>query len=486
MNRSISFFPFLFFFALLPQARPASGGTVIEPYGKGTPGRGGFTPVIWAEGHPAPGDLSFKLFLDKGLGGGPAFLLMSNRSASLKILGMELLVDPTAPVFFVPWNGILSGSPGQGGAGSAKAPLPVPADPNLAGLEVFFQFLGGDGAAPGGLSASDGLRVTLQRGPLVVGAGYKTLVAYHPATKVVTTMSGILGPVDAQFDRKGDLLFLADRRVMRIFDTGTTPFKVLKTVSVPGGQANHVVVHPGGKRAYVSVASRTTPAIYIVDVDRKSTSFGTVIGKVRGLPSGYLGFEGGSVSADGKVLCVCDLGLVGTRWLHVIDVDPASPNRDKVKKSILIPGIPGFAADVDVGPHGVTAYLCFSSLSNSSWYAKVLLPTGQVMNKVQLGANGIFPTDIDLDPRGRFLIVSCPNSSNLVKIDLTPGAGYFQALVFQTAPGGAKPFSVALTPDGRTAWAMTMNKGLYAWDVATGKVIRSVPLNKAGAAVAVR
>ncbi len=486
MNRNISSFLFLFSFVLLPHAWTASGGTVIEPFGRGTPGKGGFTPVIWAEGHPAPGNRSFKLLLDRGLGGGAAFLLMSNRSASLKILGMELLVDPLASAFFVPWNGILSGSQGQGGAGSARAPLPLPADPNLVGLEVFFQFLGGDGTAPGGLSASDGLRVTLQRGPLVVGAGYKTLVAYHPATKVLTTMGGILGPVDAQFDRKGELLFLADRKVMRIFDAGSVPFRLVKTVSVPGGLANHVVVHPGGKRAYVSVASRTTPAIYIVDVDRGSASFGTVIGKIKGLPPGNLAFEGGSVSADGRVLCVCDLGLGGKRWLHVIDVDPASSTRDRVKRSVLIPGIPGYAADVDVGPHGVVAYLCFSSLSKTSWYAKVLLPTGQVLNKVQLGANALFPTDIDLDPRGRFLIVSCPNSSNLVKIDLTPGTGYFRPLVFQAAPGGAKPFSVALTPDGRTAWAMTMNMGLYAWDVATGKVIQSVPMRKAGAAVAVR
>ncbi len=486
MNRTVSSFLFLFLLGLLPQVRAASGGTVIDPYGKGTAGRGGFTPVIWAEGHPSPGNSSFKITMDKGLGGGPAFLLMSTRSSSLKILGMEILADPSAPLFLVPWNGLLSGTPGGAGAGSAKAPLPIPNNPSLAGLEVFFQFLGGDGAAPAGLSASDGLRVTLQRGPLVVGVGYKTLVSYNPATKKVTNMGGIVGPVDAQFDRKGDLLFLADRKVMRIFDARVVPFSLLKTVNVPGGQANHVVVHPNGKRAYVSVASRTTPAIYIVDIDRGSSTFGTVLGKVKGLPPGYLNFEGGSVSADGKVLCVCDLGLGSKRWLHIVDVDPTSPTRDQVKKSILIPGISGFATDVEVGPRGVVAYLCFSTLSKNSYYARVFLPAGQVMNTLQLGSNALFPADIDLDPRGRFLIVSCPNSSNLVKIDLTPGPGFFKGTIFQTAPGKAKPFSVALTPDGRTAWAMTMNKGLFAWDTATGKVVQSVPIHRAGAAVAVR
>ncbi len=355
----------------------------------------------------------------------------------------------------------------------------------LVGLEIFSQFLVLDHGAKSGLSATDGLQVTFQKGPLVVGVGYNTFVAYNPATQSLKSMGGITGPFGAQFNRKGDLLLLADRNYMLIFDANASPMRKIATVYTPGGDENHIIVHPNDKLAYTSVASNTTPAVYVIDIDRSSSKFGTILGTVKGFPGGAQMFEGGSISANGKVMCICTIGLGGPRNIYVIDTDPSSPKFNTVKNSFPVSSIGGYMTDVEVGPNGIYAYICFSTISKSSDYARIHLKTGQVLNHLRMGNNALFPTDIDLDPRGRFLIVSCPNSYNLLRIDLAPGPNFFKGTVFQGIPR-KPPFSVALTPDGSTAWAMTMGSGLYAWDTSTGKLVKSVPLRKNGAAVAVR
>ena len=471
-----------------------TGGQPLEPYGPASAGKGGIRPVIWAKGHPSPGSSGLLLRVDKGVGGAPAVLLTSIRPTSVPILGITALVDMSAPVAFVPWSGLLSGSAGQPGAGSANAAFPIPNLPVLAGLSLYSQFLLFDAAASQGLSASDGLHMQIQKTPLVVATGGRTLRSYNPKTGSYRNFATGAYPTDAQFNRDGSLCLLSGRAsrsgtsgAVLIYDTSKAAMTLLKTVAITPGIPNHAVVHPNNKRAYVPVPGRSGSAIYIVNIERGSPGFGTVIGRVSGLPAGTNGFEGGSVSANGKVLCVCDLGLGTTRYLHVIDVDPQSPNRDKLRKSYLLAGVSGFMTDVEVGPQGIYAYACFAPFSKSSSYARIFLPTGRVMNTLTISnSRALFPTDIDIDARGRFLVACCSNSSNMVHIDLRPGPGFFKGRIFQRAPGSAKPFSVALTPDGSQAVATTMNKGIYAWDTTTLRLAWSVNKNGSGAGIAVR
>ncbi len=478
---------------LLLSAAPVqagSGGSPLTPYGFGTTGKGNVIPKIWAEDHPSPGSASFKLRLDAGVGGAPSLLLTATGSASIHALGIDLLVDPFTSFMIVPWAGTLTGTAGQAGAGSAVVPFPIPNAPILTGLVLHSQFLVFDTSVASGLCASDGLRMELQQSPLVVACGNAALRSYNYRTKAYTNIGGAGYPVDAQFNTDGSLCLIVGRTAMsgssnsvRIFDSSLTPMKLLKTVAISGSVLNHCVVHPNNKRAYVS-AGGTPVRVQIVDIDKSSAKFGTIIGQVTGFPGTKGMLEGGSISANGKVLCVCDLGLGSTAYLHVIDVDPASAKRDTLRATYRLSS--GMATDVEVGPHGVYAYLCFATFGLSSVYTRVFLPTGRVTQRATFGNNALFPTDIDIDPRGRFLVAACSNSSNLVYIDLRPGAGFFKGSVFQTAPQGAKPFSVALTPDGAFAVATSMNKGIYAWDTKTKLVAWTVNQNGGGSGIAVR
>jgi len=450
------------------------------------------SPAIWATGHPSPGQANFALTLDQGVGGAPALLVAGSGPSALSILGMTLNVDLLKPGFFITWTGVLSGATGTPGAGAAKAAFPIPNIASLAGIQLHTQFIVLDAAAPAGLSASRGLRVGINRGALAVTCGHRSLSSYDYVNKKLVNDGTGASPDDCQFNFAGTLLLTTGRNggsspILGIYDATVSPLKILKTVSLGSGAANHLAVHPDDKRAYVSVNDTTGGInyVHIVDIDPSSKTFGTRIGQVKGLPTGKRFFEGGSISASGRVMAVAEFAFSGTPLLHIIDVHPGSATRDTVTKTIPLLGVSGMLTDVDLDEAGLNAYVCAASFSQSSTYAQVFIPTGKVNKVVTAGSNALFPTDIDIDPLGRFLIAACSNSRNLVYFSLTQGPNFMKPVPFQAA-AKAQPFSVALTPDGATAIAATMADGIWAWDIATGKIAWSAPTKGGGDAIAVR
>ncbi|PIE22067.1 MAG: hypothetical protein CSA62_14275 [Planctomycetota bacterium] len=479
-------------FLLASYAGASSSGLILKPYGPATAGKGNISPELWVRGHPSPGQSSFRFEVSKGLGAGPAFMVGGFRQTKLSVLGLSLLVDPMTPGFFLPWSGVLGGGAGQAGAGSVSIAFPLPNMPSIAGVSLYTQVFVLDAAAPGGLSASKGLRSTFNRGPLAVLCGHRSLRSYDYGRQKAVNDGTRSSPDDVQFNRAGTLLFATGRDsgsagVFEIYDATVSPLKKLKMVSLGPGLPNHLVVHPSDTRAYVAIADKPGKAGYvrIVDIDRSSSTFGTVLGQVKNIPAGLRFFEGGSVSANGRVLCIAEFQFSGASSLHVIDVDPSSSTRDTWKKTILLPGVGSMLTDVDVDADGLYAYVCAVSFGGPPTFAQVLLPTGRVTKLVSISNNVRFPTDIDLDPRGRFLVVSCSNSSNLVYFPLTRGPSFMVPRLMQSA-GKAKPFSVALTPDSRLAIAATMSHGFVAWDVATGKIVWRNQSVSGGDGIAVR
>lgn len=131
----------------------------ISSYGQGAAGAGGRVPRLQAAGLPRIGNAGFALTCSNLLGGAPGLFLFSPTQARIPLPGGELLVDPdaTLSVFRV-----ALGVPGVAGGGVAPLPLPVPADPALAGARLYVQAAFFDSAAALGLSASAGLRITIQ------------------------------------------------------------------------------------------------------------------------------------------------------------------------------------------------------------------------------------------------------------------------------------------------------------------------------------
>jgi DNA-binding beta-propeller fold protein YncE len=482
----------LFSLFLSSAAVAGDGGVFAEPYGKATAGKGGIEPLSWVQGHPSPAQSSFGFTLEDGLGGAPGLLLTGNVAAAVPLLGFELAVNPFGALFLTPWTGVLSGAAGQAGAGAATARFPLPGDPNFIGLELHSQFVIFDAAGPQGFASSRGLRARLNPGPLAVLVGNSALETYDYLANRPISIGTTSRPVGAQFNQAGTLLFTTGRdsgpnAVFEIYDATLRPMQILKTVALGPETANHIVVHPDDKRAYVSLVDKQsrTPFIRIVDIDRSSASFGTVIGQVSGLPSTQNEYEGGSISANGRVLAVVELAIGGAARMHVIDVNPSSPNRDSVMASHTLLGMNGMLTDVAVDENGIYGYVCAASFGASSEFAQVFLPTGRIVAKTTTGSNGLFPTDIDIDPKGKFVVACCSNSHNLAVLPIDGGPQAFVARMTQAA-GTSTPFSIGLSPDGQTVIAATQSKGMVAWDVASGRVTWTLPLQKSGAAMAVR
>ncbi|MCB9870881.1 MAG: hypothetical protein H6837_13575 [Planctomycetes bacterium] len=467
--------------ALSFPAAAQSGSTSAGTYGAGTPGKGGFVPRAWIRGQPSVGSTTFKLALDQALGGATAGMFLGVRPADLPFLDLRLLVDLSSGAFG-PFVFGLGGTAGTAGAGSLELPVAIPGTTSLVGTTLYFQWLVADSAATSGLVGSNGLRVTISPSPLVF-AGGSGLIEYVPGASSTTAGPALRNIYDMHFDRTGTMGLVCSTSTVVLYDMQSPARTVLATAAM-GQTVNCLAVHPAGDRAYVVLPDRTNPKIDILDIDRNSTNFGKVIGTISGLPSTGLGdMEGVSLSADGRVLAVAVLGLIGTKGVLIIDVDPTSTTRDTYVKSLPV-SIGSFCTDADISPDGKTVYVCSGNLGPGSAVGRIDVASGVLLNSASAGD---FAVDIDLDPLGRFLIVACPNSKLLTHVDLTPGANFFKATNLPATT--SRFFSVALTPDGSQAIAIGDGSGtsdLFGFDMTTLTTAWSVSNSVSGGAIAVR
>jgi len=134
--------------------------TPPDAYGSGGAGSGGAVPAISsAGGYPAIGSTGFQVWVTNGLGGAPAVMFIGFQPAALQANWGTFLIDPTSPMFQVPM--ILQGTPGAPGTGLTALGLPLPNNPVLLGLEVYFQALIGDPGSAGGVAHTEGLHVAI-------------------------------------------------------------------------------------------------------------------------------------------------------------------------------------------------------------------------------------------------------------------------------------------------------------------------------------
>lgn len=127
-----------------------------QNYGTGLAGTGGFVPHLSSSGGvPTNGNANFAYELSGGRGGAFAALIVSLEPRSLPVLGGTLLVGASSATS-VRLTTTLGGTPGIGGAGSARVMLPLSLN-TLGGLDLYAQFAVRDPLAPQGWALSDGL-----------------------------------------------------------------------------------------------------------------------------------------------------------------------------------------------------------------------------------------------------------------------------------------------------------------------------------------
>ncbi len=125
-------------------------------FGVATPGCAGL-PVISVASQPRVGNVAFALDCARAPQSGVGFLGISGAGLASPLLagGIQVWINPSAPGFDI--FPVASNA-----TGLALIPIPLPTIPSLAGIRAFGQFVWLDGCAPGGVSASDGIDITIQ------------------------------------------------------------------------------------------------------------------------------------------------------------------------------------------------------------------------------------------------------------------------------------------------------------------------------------
>jgi hypothetical protein len=128
-------------------------------YGSGSVGSGGCTPTLAAAGLPQIGNASFQLQLGNALGGTLTGLFVSGLPANIPAPFGTLLVDPNPPFVQVFFS--IGGTPGVPCVGSAVLPAPIPNLAILVGVSGYGQALFQDPGSSGGISTTDGIKITI-------------------------------------------------------------------------------------------------------------------------------------------------------------------------------------------------------------------------------------------------------------------------------------------------------------------------------------
>ena len=130
-------------------------GTGLRTYGAATLGCEG-SMVIGGSSNPTLGNSAFAITCDhtprSALGG----LLLSGASLTtpMHLSGVDVWIDLTSPRLSV--FTVLSDQ-----QGTVRFGLPIPANPSLMGLKLYTQLAWPDLCAPGGISASNALEITV-------------------------------------------------------------------------------------------------------------------------------------------------------------------------------------------------------------------------------------------------------------------------------------------------------------------------------------
>jgi cytochrome c peroxidase len=139
----------------------AEGPRAPATYGTSTPGGGGRVLRVLSPEPPILGRPDFRIAIDGGAAGTPALLLLDLAAGSSNVLGVHINVALSPALIALDLGGLHANA---GNPGWTSFAVGLPPDPAVAGVSIFLQALALDAAAPAGLAASAGLRLTLFAG----------------------------------------------------------------------------------------------------------------------------------------------------------------------------------------------------------------------------------------------------------------------------------------------------------------------------------
>jgi hypothetical protein len=135
----------------------------LNVVGMGCSGSNGITTLSSAQ-LPFLGNSAFSLDVSQGAVSSNAYLFWATSTAATPVAvggGCFVHLDPQSLLYFVNLGQAPLGPMPTNAFGTTSFPLPVPANPSLAGFNVIFQAAVLDATVPLGLTLSNGVRVLL-------------------------------------------------------------------------------------------------------------------------------------------------------------------------------------------------------------------------------------------------------------------------------------------------------------------------------------
>lgn len=437
-------------FVLLAFVLLVGGVTAQVPYGTGTPGTGGITPVLTCNqawmGH---GQFAFQM--KQARGGATGYFGLSRLPAQWAVGSTQILVDLSLPSLMLLLPVQFNGQAGAPGAGSAIVPLPLvfPTNLALAGTEFYAQCVVVDYLRPGSPAATRGLKVELTLQPAAffgtsVGGSVDPYWIVDPLSLTTLERGGSTfsdNVTDAEFTHGGKGMFVGSsiRSQVNFADVTSFPAK-WKTIYTSAGSGCYGLGYDKARgRLYTltDVGNGQRDLVALDVQDPNSANFGKVLGSsVKFAGGAYV--ERWALSPSGNLAAVLS-GVLGPTNVIVVDTDPTSAAYLSVLQTLPVPLGAGlalcnrirFSADesqilvliqiAGAAPGEIARY----DRNLAQWIDHNATVAG-VQNigpsSTPAAALGSAPTSLDIAPDGSFAVVSGFGGSGWAgRLDLVPG-----------------------------------------------------------------
>jgi hypothetical protein len=434
---SKSSFPLCFFAASVAASvlLPAQAShAVLERYGNATPSTVHGAPVLWVNGTANVGVPGFGFVWSGATPLSIALTGVAFAPFAGQVAGLELNVDPSGVVLLAP--ALLDA------AGGAAVPLPLPAVPALAGLELFAQGFALDAASasPLQLTASRGLRLrlALQRQLMVGTDRYQQL--NDPAyvidligggfVTVPTTGNALYHSV---YSRDGTRAYALDRITARLLVLDMTASPPIQIQSIPLQQQPPAIViqptvmrlTPDGDRLLIGVAGSMQPA-YALELFDVRPSSPTYLQSLGTIPQTTHWVSDMRIHPNGTRLYVLAAFASGVTpqcaEFSEVDIDPASSTYGTTLRSLQTvllssqqTAVPHSGRSMALAPDARFAYLGLWGVPNPPSAIAVIDLAGMTqvdcdlttpwLDNIPMTSPGHAPGGLDMDLLGEELYV---------------------------------------------------------------------------------
>ncbi len=497
-------------FILILVGGPADNTAAQVTYGKGSPGAGGFIPILSCN-QAYMGNGKFAFQIQKGKGGTPGLLGLSVQPASFRVGSTQILINLVPPNLLLLLPVSLGGQPGQPGVGTAAIPLPLafPPTPALAGLDFYAQFVAFDYPTPGSPAASRGLKVEMTYPPVVfvgtsVGGSTDPHYFVDPLIPILLKQANSTytdNCTGAEFAYGGMGLFIGSsiRHQVNYADVSTLPAQWRTIYTSSGSGCYGMGYDKPNRRLYTltNPGNNQRELVALDVVNPSSPNFGKALGNTVMMAGGNPMTERWTLAPSGKTAAVL-VGFINTITLTIVDTDPKNLTYLKVlmKSPVPVSGLGGlslatqvrYTQDEDVilvtiqnagaNPGEIARY----DVGPAKWIDHNPSQTG-IQNigpsSAPVALLGSAPTDIEMAPDGTFAVISGFAGPGWAgRLDLVPGSvSHWGYQTLTPGPSLRGAWACGLSRDGSLMSIGTFpSPQLVLVDPKTGKLVGTVGL----------